>query len=791
MTLYGAPLDAKIVLPEDVLVFPVAELAPELRAQSAFEAEDFVITRTNARALSKIVDPEAAALIETFRTARTIVEGVIAFSGARGLDPRAVLDDAFPLLGQLLGAGLLVVSESPAAERIEPSLEPGNSVAGWVVEQAIQLLDDTEVYRVRSVQDEPAALKIVRDGHSGRVGPTLDREADLLARLEGAPVPRVLAQGRYDERPYLVLEWCEGMPVLALARRLQAAAPGERAPKLLALCVSLLRAYAALHARGIVHGDVHPNNVLATEDGGVRVLDFGLGRQLGDPGPLGHPPRGGAAFYFDPACAEAMRTKRAPPAADVAAEQYSLAVLMREMLAGRPYLDFSAEQTELLRQIVEDPPVPFVRHGVAPWGDAERVLGRALAKSPEERFPTVGAFADALERAVPAGVPGPGAEGARALLEAVLERLGPSGSAFRAFDDPAPLCSVNTGAAGVAYAMYRIASVREDAAALALADLWITRAERHADNAAAFYSRELEITPEAVGQVSLFHTPSGLACVQALICAALGESAGAAQAVERFMMRSRLPCDLLDLTLGRAGTLLGAAALLPVLSDDAAGTPAALRAFGDRVADELCQALQDLPPVGAGGPLNLGIAHGWGGVLFALLRWREVGSGAGGDAMILGRLAELAALAKPAGNGVRWAWLAGPQAADGAMPGWCNGTAGLAHLWTLAGRLFDRVDYGALATRAAWNAWEEPREFGDLCCGLAGRSYAMLDRYRHTGEAAWLARARSLADDAVQSIGRWSLRRDSLYKGEIGVALLLADLERPELSCMPMFDREP
>jgi serine/threonine-protein kinase len=67
----------------------------------------------------------------------------------------------------------------------------------------------------------------------------------------------------------------------------------------------------------------------------------------------------------------------------------------------------------------------------------------------------------------------------------------------------------------------------------------------------------------------------------------------------------------------------------------------------------------------------------------------------------------------------------------------------------------------------------------------------MLNLYRHTGDGAWLDRARALAEDAARTIGRWSLRRDSLYKGEIGVALLLADLERPELSCMPLFDREP
>jgi serine/threonine-protein kinase len=67
----------------------------------------------------------------------------------------------------------------------------------------------------------------------------------------------------------------------------------------------------------------------------------------------------------------------------------------------------------------------------------------------------------------------------------------------------------------------------------------------------------------------------------------------------------------------------------------------------------------------------------------------------------------------------------------------------------------------------------------------------MLDLYRHTGDGVWHDRARALGNDAARGIAEWSLRRDSLYKGEIGVALLLADLEIPELSCMPLFDREP
>jgi serine/threonine-protein kinase len=62
--------------------------------------------------------------------------------------------------------------------------------------------------------------------------------------------------------------------------------------------------------------------------------------------------------------------------------------------------------------------------------------------------------------------------------------------------------------------------------------------------------------------------------------------------------------------------------------------------------------------------------------------------------------------------------------------------------------------------------------------------------YKHSGEPAWLARAHRLSDYAARSVRVEPLRRDSLYKGEVGVALLAADLEAPDHACMPFFEAE-
>ena len=106
----------------------------------------------------------------------------------------------------------------------------------------------------------------------------------------------------------------------------------------------------------------------------------------------------------------------------------------------------------------------------------------------------------------------------------VLARVGIDGPAYRALDDATPLCSVNTGAAGVAYALYRIASVQEDSSLMALAELWIDRAARHAGRDECFYNELLDLSPATVGRVSLFHTAAGVSCVEALIATGLADS---------------------------------------------------------------------------------------------------------------------------------------------------------------------------------------------------------------------------------------------------------------------------
>jgi hypothetical protein len=74
--------------------------------------------------------------------------------------------------------------------------------------------------------------------------------------------------------------------------------------------------------------------------------------------------------------------------------------------------------------------------------------------------------------------------------------------------------------------------------------------------------------------------------------------------------------------------------------------------------------------------------------------------------------------------------------------------------------------------------------------GLAGRSYALLNVYKQTGATAWLDRARQIVTLAISMLGEEGEGSNSLYKGDLGLALLVRELEHPQAAAMPAFEPE-
>ncbi len=794
------PITEPLVLPVDVTVVPVARLAAGIRARLKATEGAFALTRPQGRARAKLVDADGAQLLEEFRGPKRVADAILSFAGRRGLDPEQLLSAAFPLLRDCFNGGFLVPAGSPDAAPILASRVRGDRIGPFEVSRCVQLRDDTELYQARGKDGELVAVKLARPG-AANLGPMFAREAAVLEHLNGSRAPRLIARGRRRGRPWLAMAWSAGITPRVAFNELREQRDAATRRTLLDRASAIARAYAGLHRRGVLHGDVHPDNLLIGRRAEVTVIDFGLAVGLPPLKLAGRAPRGGVASYLPPEHAHALLADRAPPAPTPASEQYALAAVLYALFTGHPYAEFALDREAMLRQILEASPLPFARHGIAPWPELELTLARALSKDPDARFASVRAFATALARVKAAGPAREPAQPENAassgLVEEFLAQVHYSASAFREWPAAAqsgPTASVMFGAAGVAYAVYRLACLRDSADTLALADAWITRAEQLSDAPEAFTVPGTELTADNLGPVSPFHSVSGVHLVRTLVALAMGDRRPAERAVDRWVEVSRIPWHGVDLTLGRTGTLLGSALLLEALAASSAKTEA-IRELGDRTLASLWKELDGYGEVGRSSELlDPGIAHGWAGILYASLRWCRAAA-VPHPSGLASRVEQLAACAEPLGRGVHWPR---PPSADGSaawapelISGWCNGPAGFISLWTLAHDEFRRPDYLALAEASAWSAWDGLATLPDLCCGLAGRGYGLLNLYKYTGASEWLARARQLGERAAATARRARAQRpQSLFKGVPGIVLLSADLVRPEGACMPCFEPE-
>lgn len=806
-------LTEPMMLPVDLLLMPIAELPEHVRQQLQADAGDYALTRPNSRTPSRVVDAAAADLLKEFRTPVTIVEAVIRYSRERKVDPEQILEEAFPMLEKLAGSRLLVPSTSEEAKKILPSLEVPSRFMEFEVLRCVQSLDDTELYQLRGEDGDYAALKLGRANASDHARRMFDREAAMLERVAGGSSPRLLRSGTTETgQRYLVMEWCAGRDCASVSAAFRAEVGAASRRKMLGLCTSILDAYARLHERNVIHSDIHPRNVLVDDEDRVKIIDFGFARISGIESEFRGAQRAGVAFFFEPEYAKAAQGKLGPPASSALGEQYALAALLYSIVTGNHYLEFSIEKEEMLRQIVEDPPLPFIRRGMAAWPELEQVLAKALAKRASERFATVAEFASALaaiaqtedaaaveEVVTPAAFPE-----AQHMLQSVLARMDVGGSLFVSGLDAAPRVSVTYGSAGIAYALYRMACSRDDCHLLATADLWAARSAREVERPDAFFNNDIDITPEIVGRITPYHTASGVYAVQLLIARAQGDLLTQQMAMEQFLAAvQRERCESLDVTLGRSGTLLGASFLLNAIKGCKYLDATALTGFGNGMMQDIWAELDTFRPIRECRQINYsGAAHGWAGILFATLNWCKV-SGAAFPRHLEERLDQLARMAERFGRCTRWKWSIRQSGSSSQgspyMAGWCNGSAGFVFLWTLAHQMIGRPEFARLAEGASFDCWESESQIGNLCCGFGGQAYALLNMYKHNGDAGWLYRAQALTQRAARSIREMPpgqgfedlvLRSDSLYKGELGVALLAEELNRPEFAAMPFFELE-
>jgi eukaryotic-like serine/threonine-protein kinase len=215
-----------------------------------------------------------------------------------------------------------------------------------------------------------------------------EREAQLLASISDPGIIQIYDVGAAPEGLYYVAELVDGE---SLASRLRSGRldPAEACEIALQLALALARA----HSQRVVHRDVKPANVLIARDGRIKVGDFGVARLAEGSSDGPGATIAGTPGYMAPEQASGGVTS---PATDV----YGVGIVLYEMLVGRP--PFEGKSTvELALRHINDPPPPLPAD--IPWA-VVRVVERALAKDPAERYYDGRELAGALERARVRGV---------------------------------------------------------------------------------------------------------------------------------------------------------------------------------------------------------------------------------------------------------------------------------------------------------------------------------------------------------------------------------------------------
>lgn len=237
--------------------------------------------------------------------------------------------------------------------------------------------------------DRSVAIKTLRpDSTDPSSRERLQREARAAARVNHPSICQLYELGEVDDEIYLAMELLQGE---SLAQRLTRGplAPAEALP----IALAVLAGLEALHCDGIIHRDLKPSNIFLTPHG-AKLLDFGVAAiaapdrtitKLTSPGALL-----GTPMYCAP---EQLRGELL----DARTDLFSAGDVFYEMLAGRPPFD-GATAFEVFHKILNGRPPPLA--GDAAVAAFDRVLRRALAKSPADRPATAGAMAAELRDAM-------------------------------------------------------------------------------------------------------------------------------------------------------------------------------------------------------------------------------------------------------------------------------------------------------------------------------------------------------------------------------------------------------
>ena len=275
---------------------------------------------------------------------------------------------------------------------VQTEIRIGSEFVGYRIDELIGRGGMGVVYRAYDLRlKRTVALKLMAPelALDQRFRERFSREAELAMSLEHPNVVPIHDAGDIDGRLYLAMRHVEGTDLRALLHAEGALDPARA----LAICSQVANALDAAHAKGLVHRDVKPSNVLLDASEHVYLADFGLTRRLDEQGgPAGEGRSVGTPAYLAPEQIEGGSV-------DGRADVYSLGCLLYECLTGETPFARGSRLAVAWAHLEEEPPSASERRPELPEA-IDAVIRKAMAKEPDDRYTTCAALITAAEEAL-------------------------------------------------------------------------------------------------------------------------------------------------------------------------------------------------------------------------------------------------------------------------------------------------------------------------------------------------------------------------------------------------------
>ncbi|MDX2199197.1 MAG: serine/threonine-protein kinase [Phycisphaerae bacterium] len=321
------------------------------------------------------------------------------------------------------------------------------------------------VYRARQTNpSRVVALKVVNPGlWSDSASRRFQFEAEFLAKLHHPNIAQVYEAGSAEMMgmsvPFIAMELVEGVRLTEFVHQRKLGVR-DRLRLLLNVCDAVQHA----HQRGVIHRDLKPANIIVDAGAQPKILDFGVARldaaNAGD-ALTAHTATGelvGTLPYMSP---EQVAGK--PHDVDTRSDQYALGVIAYELLTGHLPLNVNVSMADAIRVIRDDEPARLGTLNRVYRGDVETIIGKALAKDKDRRYPSVADFAADINRYLRN-------EPIVARPASLAEQLGKFTRRHRALviGVAATMAALTIGVIGTTYGLLQARAERDDAVAARL-----------------------------------------------------------------------------------------------------------------------------------------------------------------------------------------------------------------------------------------------------------------------------------------------------------------------------------